>query len=238
MDDIETFRTQTSGTQVFRDTAAILRTRTGQNITRLAYVKGVWQLGRDKTEVNGTQLAARVDWALAGWTKWWDGRIVDYRLGYIADGYTPPAREELGDHDEEQWELWNRGRDPWQLAWSLPLFNQINGEEALWTTDTMGGRDALAALLVAYADRVDSSPSDGTTLPVIELGTSNYRHPSRGNIAIPVLDIVGWAVPPNKPRPPLPKAEPPKVEPEKISGPRTSLSSDPIDEIPFSLEWR
>jgi hypothetical protein len=193
--------------------------------TKLAFVKGTWKLGRDKVEVNGSQYGARVDWALAGWAKWWDGRIVDYRIGYIADRYVPPRREELGDHDEEQWELWNHGRDPWQLAWSLPLFNQISGEEVLWTTDTIGGKDALAALLTAYADRVDSKPTDGATLPVIELGSSTYKHPTRGDIATPALDIVGWALPPNKPRPPLPKAEPPKA----IAAP----SSDMDSELPF-----
>jgi hypothetical protein len=208
-------------TKAFRDMAAILRTRTGQNVTKLAFVKGIWKLGRDKIEVNGSQYAARVDWALAGWTKWWNGRITDYRLGYIADRFQPPLREELGDHDEEQWEVWNHGRDPWQLAWSLPLYNQISGEEVLWTTDTIGGKDALAALLVAYADRADSKPTDGATLPVIELGSSNYNHPTRGPIATPTLDIIGWAVPPAKLRPPLPVAEPPKALP-----PRADLLDD------------
>jgi hypothetical protein len=210
-----------SDTQAFRHTAAILRARTGQNITKLAFVKGTWKLGRDKIEVNGSQYVARVDWALAGWTKWQDGRIVGYCLGYVADRYMPPRREELGDLDEEQWELWNQGRDPWQLAWSLPLFNPVSGEEVLWSTDTIGGKDALGALLVAYADRVDSNPIDGKTLPVIELGSSSYKHPTRGNIATPMLDIIGWMAPPNKLRPPLPKAEPPKALP-----PRADLLDD------------
>jgi hypothetical protein len=123
------------------------------------------------------------------------------------------------------WELWNRGRDPWELSWSLPLLNPVNGAECLWSTDTMGGKDALAALLTAYADRVDSNPTDGKTLPVITLGTDTYPHRSRGDIAIPILDIVGWMLPPNKPRPPLPKAEPPRELP----------APDPFDadSIPF-----
>jgi len=216
----------TIDTTAFRDMAAVLRQRSGANVTKLAYVKGKWKLGRDKIEVNGTQWAARVDWTLGGWVRWFDGRITDYRLGYVADRYMPPKRDELGDLDEEKWEWGNYGRDPWQLAWSLPLFNQVSGEEVLYSTDTMGGKDALAALLTAYADRVDSSPADGKILPVIELGTSSYRHPQRGEIHVPVLDIIDWAAPPTKPRPPLPKAEPQKA----LSGPKDDLA----DSIPFN----
>src|SRR5262245_7005273 len=159
----------TIDTTAFRDMAAVLRQRAGQNITKVAYVKGNWQLGRDKIQANGMQWAARIDWALCGWTRWWENRITDYRIGYVAERFVPPRRDELGDQDEEQWALWNKGRDPWQLAWSLPLFNQVSGEEVLYTTDTIGGRDCLAALMVAYADRVESNPSDGKTLPVIRL---------------------------------------------------------------------
>jgi hypothetical protein len=212
-------------TKVFRNVAAILRTRTGLNIAKLAYVKGTWKLGKDKVEVNGTQWVARVDWTLTGWAKWWDGRIVDYRIGYIADNFQPPLREELGDHDKEQWEVWNRGRDPWELSWSLPLFNQVSNEQCLWSTDTVGGKDALGALLVAYADRVDSAPTDGKVLPIVQLGTDSYDHGTRGIIAIPILDILGWATAPNTPRPPLPRAQPPKELP----------APDPFDtdSIPF-----
>jgi hypothetical protein len=214
---------------VFRDMAAVLRARSGQNVTRLAYVKGEWQLGRDKLLSNGTQWVARVDWAFCGWEKWWDGRIRDYRLGYVVDRFAPPPRAELGDHDTDQWDVWNRGKDPWQFKWSLPLFNQVSGEEVLYSTDTLGGRDALAALMTAYADRLDSSPTDGKILPIIELGSSSYPHPDRGQIKIPVLDIIGWTPAPDKPRPPLPKAEPQAA----IEGPRTPLTQDLDDTIPF-----
>jgi hypothetical protein len=222
----------------FRDMAAVLRQRAGQNVNKLAYVKGDWQLGRDKLQVNGTQWVARVDWAFHGWQKWWDGRVRDYRLGYVVDGFVPPQRAELGDLDTDAWSVWNNGRDPWQLGWSLPLYNQVSFEEVLWTTDTMGGRDCLAALMNAYADRLDSNPADGKILPIVELGTSSYPHPARGQIKIPVLDITGWAAPPNKPRPPLPVAEPqalptPAVEPEQaIEGPHARLA-DFDDEVPF-----
>jgi hypothetical protein len=56
------------------------------------------------------------------------------------------------------------------------------------------------------------------------------------------LDIIGWAVPPNKPRPPFPKAAPkklPAAEPQQVvEGPRTSLTNDLDDDVPFPPEWR
>jgi len=227
----------------FRDMAAVLRHRAGLNVNRLAFVKGEWQAGgRDKLVVNGSQFVARPDWMFHGWTMFWDGKIRDYRLGYVADRYVPPRRDELGYQDKDAWEIWNKKRDPWVLQWSLPLFNQVSGEEVIYSTDTLGGRDALAALLQAFADRVESNPEDEKILPIIELGSSSYSHPERGKILVPIFDIIGWAVPPNKPRPPLPAPQPPealpKVAPAAIEGPRTSLGNDMDDSIPFAPEWR
>src|SRR6516164_10212675 len=228
----------TIDTGPFRDMAAMLRQRGGWNVNRLAYVKGEWQLGANKTPVNGTQWATRPDWLIYGWTKRWDGKVRDYRLGYVADRYEPPARTELGDLNVDEWEVWNKRRDPWSLAWTLPVFNQVNGEEAIYQTDTKGGRDCLAILLRAFADRVDSDPTDGKILPVVELDTDSYHLADRGEIKIPVFNIIGWITPPNKPRPALPTAEPPDALPpakpqQVIEGPRKSLAQDLNDELGF-----
>jgi hypothetical protein len=212
--------------ETFRSMAALLRARTGQNVTRLAYVKGIWQLGKDKIEVGGSRWCARPDWMFCGHVKWWNKQLSDVRVGYVQDGYVPVPRDELGDLDERQWRDGNRGRDPWELQWGLPLFNQVSGEDALYTTNTYGGRDALSALLTAYCDRIETTPNDNAILPVVELDTDKYRHPTRGDdVHIPLFNVVGWAVPPNKPRPPLPKAEPPRELP----------APDPFDadSIPF-----
>jgi len=215
-------------TMAFRDMATALRQRTGWNVARLNYSKGVWQLGRDKAEVGGTSWVTRPDWMIHGYVRWFDGKITDHRLGYVADRFIPPPRAELGDFDQEQWAIWNRGRDPWELGWTLSLYNSLSFEEVIWTTNTLGGRDCLAALLNAFADRVDSNPADGKILPITELGSSSYHHANRGDIRVPVLDIVGWAVPPAKPRPPLPA-----VEPQAAPAPGARIPQDLDDQIPF-----
>jgi hypothetical protein len=211
--------------EAYRSMAALLRAR-GQNVTRLAYVKGVWQLGKDKIEAGGTRWCARPDWMFCGHLRWWNRQLTDVRVGYVQDGYVPVSREELGDLDERAWRHGNGGRDPWELQWSLPLFNQVSGEEVIYGTGTIGGRDALSALLTAYCDRIETAPSDNAVLPVVELDTDKYRHPARGDeVHIPLFNIVGWAVPPNKARPVLPKAEQPKAI--------TASSSDADSDIPF-----
>ena len=206
---------------------------------RIAFKKGDWFRGRDNTLINGSQWAARPDWMVQGHERWWDGRITDYRVGFVADGYLPLSREALGDDDKDLWEVWNHGRDPWQLKFTLPLFNQVSGEQAIYQTDMMGGKDCLSTLLQAFADRVDAHPADNAVLPVVELGTSSYHHEARGKIYIPTLDIITWIVPPSIPRPSLPLAPLPKPEPQQaIEGPRTSLTQDLDDQIPFVPEWR
>jgi hypothetical protein len=197
--------------QAFRNMAGILRARAGFNGTLLKFAKGDWKLGRNGLDVTGHQFVARVDWLMVGHLKWWDGNIVDFRVGYVDDGYMPQSRAELGDFDKSLWEIWNRGRDPWELGWHLPMFNQVSNEQVIWSTNTVGGRDCLAALLVAFADRLDSQPTDNKTLPIVETDGDSYQHPTRGKIAVPLLNIIGWAVPPATPRPPLPVAPKPKT---------------------------
>jgi hypothetical protein len=104
----------TINTAALRDLAAVLRQHGGQAVTRLGYAKGNWQLGRDKLRVNGTQWTARPDWIIRGWMFWWDNRVLAYKIGYAIDGYVPPDRSELGYFDRDQWDVWCKGRDPWQ----------------------------------------------------------------------------------------------------------------------------
>jgi hypothetical protein len=223
-------------TRVFRDMATLLRSHNGLVRTQLKYTKGVWRLGRDGVEANGSQFGTRPDWLLRGWSKWQGQQLADLRVGYVADGYQPPARAELGDLDETEWAIWSKGRDPWGEQLHLPLFNAVSNEQMLWSTFTEGGKKAIATLLIAYADRCDAQPADGKVLPVVLLGSDTYPHRNFGDIACPTLNIVGWAVPPATPRPPLPTAPPaPRAieAPVQEEIPLRSAAQEMMDEIPF-----
>ena len=210
-------------TKFLRDMATVLRARSVPAATPLKYTKGKWTV-RDGVIVTHFQLVARPDWLIRGWQKWWDRRLVDLRVGYVGDDYQPPARTELGDQDKEAWATWNNGRDPWEEQIFVPFFNAVNGEQYLWGTGTAGGKSAIATLITAYADRVDAKPDDGKILPLVELGTSSYPHRSFGEVAVPTLDIMGWAAVPTTPRPPLPLPPPPPA-------PALLVSDD--DTVPF-----
>jgi hypothetical protein len=213
--------------------AAALRTRTGFNGTALKFIKGKWCLGRDEVGIPASaQFIARPDWSMHGWSRWRDRRLVDFRIGFIADDFKPPARHELGDTDREQWAIWSDNRDPWVLQWHLPLFGMVSGEAFVWSTDTVGGKQALADLLSAYADQADSG--ELKNLPVVELRSSSYPHQDYGRVHTPQFDIVGWAEPPATARPALPVAAPAALPDTKtISAPRASIEQDMDDEIPF-----
>jgi hypothetical protein len=205
--------------------AAALRSRSGFNGTSLKFVKGKWQLGRDELDAANTRLVARPDWAMHGWVKWSDKKLVDLRIGYVADNFVPPERSALGDLDQEQWALWSNSRDPWNLQWHLPLYNQVSGAELVWSTDTVGGKSALGALLHAYADRIDAG--EAKSLPIVELGSSTYPHMSYGPVHVPQLDIVGWVEPPPTVRPALPAASPPALERRRTPEPEPE-PEDPV----------
>jgi hypothetical protein len=214
--------------------AAALRSRAGFNGTALKFVKGKWQLGRDELDAANTRLVARPDWAMHGWVKWLDKKLVDFRIGYVADSFVPPDRSVLGDMDQETWAIWSNGRDPWSLQWHLPLYNQVSGAEVIWSTDTRGGKDALAALLHAFADRIDAG--EAKSLPIVELGSGTYPHQNYGPVHVPQLDIVGWVEPPPTVRPALPAPAPLSLEqrrvPEAGVEPITT-TTDPDAPIPF-----
>jgi hypothetical protein len=212
--------------------ATALRSRTGFNGTALKFVKGKWHLGRDELDAANARLVARPDWAMLGWVKWQDKKLVDLRIGYIADNFAPPDRSTLGDLDQEQWAIWSNGRDPWSLQWHLPLYNQVSGAEVIWSTDTRGGKDALGALLHAYADRVDAG--EAKSLPIVELGSGSYLHPSYNHVHVPHFDILGWVEPPPTVRPALPAPAAPALEQKRTPAlePTTPAAGND-DEIPF-----
>ena len=72
---------------------------------------------------DGTWCTAHADQISLGWQKWQDGKPVEPRIGLVADSFVPPPRSELGDTDNQQWELQDDGsrRDPWQFQMTVPI---------------------------------------------------------------------------------------------------------------------
>jgi hypothetical protein len=125
---------------------------------------------------------------MRGYVKFGGGKLVEQRLGKVAEGFQMPKREELGDTDKTAWECDANGnpRDPWALQYYLPLEDAEIGEVLVFVTSSRGGCSAIGNLCNVFARNA------GNGLPIIKLGTSSYRHKTYGRIDIPDFPVVGW----------------------------------------------
>jgi hypothetical protein len=101
-----------------------------------------------------------------------------------------PKRRELGDVDRADWEVEDGNpKDPWQPIMQLPLspLDRIGELQVFSAIGGGGARSAVADLCGIY----DRSPRHGL-LPIIELGTSSYKHKKYGTVHVPVLKLVSW----------------------------------------------
>jgi len=221
----------------YRAFANAARVRQNFEGTILKYIKGNWTAGKDGTDMNGAELLALVDRLAVGWTKWIDRRPVDYRVGFVSEGFRPPRRQDLDMQNENQWpeNFSGNPKDPWQFGMHLPLFDESKAEQYIFTTQSQGGRNAIAALAEAYADKRASGKNE---LPMVELGTDSYDHRSYGSVDIPLLNILGWKEPPKivttpKALPSAPMEGAAAATPERERIARRSMKDEMDDEIPF-----
>jgi hypothetical protein len=165
----------------------------------LRFNKGDYTYGmEDNILEEGTQVIVDMNTLSVGWQKWVDSKPVDANMGLVNEGFQPKRRKELGDLDEDEWEVdetSNKPRDPWQFT-NLCIMRQLgtSGEdEGLYTfaTSSRGGINAMGTLCKIYGKKVRE---DEDALPIIELNVDSYKHsnPQYGRIKIPVLDVVGW----------------------------------------------
>jgi hypothetical protein len=148
----------------------------------------------------GTRCIAHADETMFGWRKWVDNKLVETRMGRVADRFVPAQRHELGDTDESQWELQDDGtrRDPWQFCASVPLTRLDTGESYVFSVSSKGGLRAVNGLTRTYGSRVRAK-GDAAGLPVAELRPDSYKHNRYGKIFFPVLHVVGWTGADGKP---------------------------------------
>jgi hypothetical protein len=144
----------------------------------------------------GTRCVAHCDEIRLGWKKWEGGKPVTTAMGRVADRFLPPARKELGDTDERNWEPQDDGtrRDPWQFTMELPITRLDTGESFLFAVSSKGGIRAVNGLLRTYGARVKTK-GEAAGLPIVELQPDSYKHRTYGKIFFPLLHSVGWTDP-------------------------------------------
>jgi hypothetical protein len=153
---------------------------------------GDYLAGRDKVQIPlGTRVVVHVPTTMAGYIKWEDNHPVDYRMGLIADGFTPPKRAELGDHDKSLWDSFDSGeiKDPWQFTNQVVMTNPKTGEIYTFATSSKTGLSAYGEVSKKYGQHIRQAPDD---YPIFELQRSSYRHPRYGEQRIPVFKFVEW----------------------------------------------
>jgi len=88
------------------------------------------------------------------------------------------------------------------------------GTQCLFKSNSLGGRKAYAALLQKMVARIQAGESD--IVPLVEMESDSYEHPSYGKIFNPIFKVVGWAAMDDAAPAAAPEAEP---EPEKAEEP-------------------
>lgn len=163
--------------------------------TLIKFNKGDWVTGDDEDLEENTELVANMDQLMVGWIKWVDNRPAEQIMGPVAEGYQPPRRNELGDTDQNEWEVDDQGRprDPWQFSNYIVMKDpgQDPTAENLYTfaTSSKGGLGAIGALCREYGKEMRRRPDE---YPIVRLGGDSYRHAQYGRTHVPTLTIIGW----------------------------------------------
>jgi hypothetical protein len=106
---------------------------------------GTWTVGAQDEPMSGETLLADVVHLVVGWRKWVDAKVTDTDMGFVAEGFVPKSREELGDTDAKSWPLNKSGQpqDPWQLGYTLRLTSS-DGRAICTTPRVTAARELLA----------------------------------------------------------------------------------------------
>lgn len=229
---------------VLRNAARALRSRTGfeGSFAKFNGETGLWTRGsKDKaTVIDGARFLADVRNALTGWQKFGpDSKPVHAGVGALMTQHELPARDTLGDLDQNRW---RGGNDPWEVTCWLALFDLESRERLIFSTSSSGGRDALGILLEAFCDHNEVLEEAAEEWPLIELVSESYNNSFGKLIHKPIFDLCSWEMPPNDFRakalkppapPPLPNASALKLESAKSTVKQPAGACDMDDEIPF-----
>lgn len=168
----------------------------GEGKPILRFNKGDWLVGAEADEVDiGTRLAVNIMQAEWGWIFWHDKKPEDRRMVAVATGTPIPSRSDLGHLDKDIWPRDAEGRpqDPWQKTIEIPC-RELEDEQRELTIagSSKGFEGAVKKLFKQFAEEGRINPGK---VPIVELGTDRYKHPTYGQVKTPVLTIVEWADP-------------------------------------------
>jgi hypothetical protein len=170
----------------------------------LKFRKGQYFIGEELVPL-GTEYIAHAKAWVKCWIKFVDGKVAERKVYRVALGERPPEREDLDDLEKDNWpeRIDGNPADPWVLQYLLPLEKPSDGEVVIFTTPSVGGRQAVADLCKAYAKRAEKNANCGQ--PIVKLAEAEMPTKKFGRVPRPHFEIVGW----DDPRSAFAEAPPP-----------------------------
>lgn len=157
----------------------------------LKFVKGSYHFGLDDEELPlGTRLIPNMAELRVGFIKWHEGEVLEERIGLVASGKAV-RREDLDRQDEQLWPCDENGKrtDPWTQVRTLPMKDEANGAEYVFTTSSMGGNRAIVHLTRNWTRGFKANVGK---LPIVQLDTIKKPHKIYGWVHYPIIRLVGW----------------------------------------------
>jgi hypothetical protein len=152
--------------------------------------------------------------------------VLSFKWGYICFGDKNKVIGErlvpISQPKPDIAELPNKGFE-WTEQWAVNLKcvgGTDAGIEVVYKPTTVGGIQAIAALIEAVRDRLNGGGHDGKVSPIVRLEKDSYQHLQYGRVYTPVLTIVDWmsldgpAPAPTSP-PPAPVSPPTTEQPRR-----------------------
>lgn len=163
----------------------------------LNFKKGRWYFGFNKTKRSrvktGTQFVMNLANTVETWQTFVDGKPRFAPLAYIINGESRAPREEMGQTDEDAWDVGDDGNpmDPVQAITVCPIREKGSTELQHISLSSISARIAFDKLLADWLDQYEAQPGK---LPVVELleAEERTRKGSKQTFLAPVFEIVGW----------------------------------------------
>lgn len=160
------------------DVADVMLEQTASSNPLLRFVKGEYFIGENVIDVGDEYRAYPFD-AMVGYARWEDDRVVDQRLGRIADRFQL-EREDLPAEQE------------WKPQRVLPLEDVETHDFVAFVSSTAGGKIGINNLINATARAVKAGRGEAT--PLIRLAVGSFTSKEYGRIACPSFEIVKQTV--------------------------------------------
>jgi len=190
--------------------------------TRVGFLKmgkdGAWSYGSDETEVTeDDHVFVNPNGFVHGWQCWADTDLAGVQselLGDVIAGMDQPLPDRPAKVPEN-------GR-PWGEVRGMSVL--LAGEKLVYSTTSVGGLNAFAALAEEYLAQYHRDPEK--MIAEVSLSSDSYKHKNKtyGRIYTPVFTIVKW----HKDLPAAAAEKPAPVAPaKKVAAKKTSPAKSP-----------